>query len=112
LIGTSGDGLVDTFAGPARAARAGLEIRGVMQTLSLELRTGVHTAESELTGDDIAGVGVHIGARVAGLAEPGEVWTSRTVRDLTPGSGLRFDERGRHHLRGVDEEWDLFSVSA
>lgn len=111
LVNTSGDGFLATFSGPARAARAGLELRDVMSPFGLALRVGVHTAEIEVRDDDIAGIGVHIGARVAELATPGEVWVSRTVRDLTAGSGLQFDSRGSHPLRSVDEDWDLFAVS-
>jgi class 3 adenylate cyclase len=84
----------------------------MMRTLDLDLRVGVHTAEIELRAGRIGGIGVDIGEHVANLAEAGEVWVSRTVRDLTPGSGLHFDGRGRHRVDGIDEDWELFAVTA
>lgn len=101
-----------TFSGPARAARAGLAIRDMIRVFDLDLRVGVHTAEIELRADGIEGIGVDIGEHVANLAEVGEVWVSRTVRDLTAGSGLHFDARGRHRVGGIDEEWELFAVTS
>jgi class 3 adenylate cyclase len=80
--------------------------------LGLELRAGLHVGECELRGDDIGGLAVHIGARVAGLAGPGEVLVSRTVRDLVAGSGLRFTERGEHELRGVPDRWPVYVVAS
>ena len=96
---TPGDGLVATFDGPAHAARCGCAIRDSGRASDLEVRCGVHTAEIELRGADIAGIGVHIGARISGRAGPGEVWVSRTVKDPVAGSGLRFAERGDHRLK-------------
>jgi class 3 adenylate cyclase len=74
----------------------------------LKVRCGIHTGECELIGDDLAGIAVHIGARVAALATPGEVLVSQTVRDLVAGSGLAFEDRGSHSLKGVPDEWRLF----
>ncbi len=110
-VGTTGDGFLATFDGPARAIRCGLGIGRAVQPLGIEVRCGVHTGEVEIVGDDIAGLAVHIGARVMALAGPGEVLASRTVRDLVAGSGLVFTSRGTHELKGVPEPWEVFSVS-
>jgi class 3 adenylate cyclase len=107
-----GDGVLATFDGPARAVRSACTLRDAVDDLGLCLRAGVHTAEIELVGNDVAGVGVHIGARVAALAAPGEVWVSRTVRDLISGSGLRLQDRGTHELKGTSETWQLYAVTA
>lgn len=111
LVNTTGDGLVATFDGPARAVRCGCAIRDIARASDLELRCGVHTAEIELRGDDIAGIGVHIGARISERANPGEVWVSRTVKDLIAGAGLRLEERGGFHLKGIDENWTLYAAT-
>jgi pimeloyl-ACP methyl ester carboxylesterase len=111
-VHTTGDGLLATFDGPARAVRCGLAIRDAVRGLGLEIRAGVHTGEVELGPEDVQGIAVHIGARVAAAAAAGEVWTSRVVRDLSPGSGLVFEDRGSHRLKGVPEEWRLFSAVA
>ena len=100
-VNTTGDGLIATFDGPARAVRCGCAIRDAARLWELEVRCGVHTAEIELRGSDIAGIGVHTSARISQLADSGEVWVSRTVRDLVAGSGLRLEERGAHRLKGV-----------
>ncbi len=110
-INTTGDGLLATFDGPARAVRCGFAIRDASRALGLDLRCGAHTAEIELRGTDVAGIGVHVGARVASLAAPGEVWVSRTVKDLVTGSGLKLADRGSHRLRGLDEDWVLYAAS-
>jgi class 3 adenylate cyclase len=107
-INTSGDGLLAAFDGPARAIRCAGAIGDTVRSLGLEVRCGLHTGECELVGTDLAGIAVHIGARVAGLAAPGEVLVSQTVRDLVAGSGLIFEERGPHKLKGVPNEWLLF----
>ncbi len=107
-VNTSGDGLLAAFDGPARAIRCAGAIRDRVRSLGLEVRCGLHTGECELVGKDLAGIAVHIGARVAGAAEPGEVLVSQTVRDLVAGSGLEFEERGRRRLKGVPNEWLLF----
>jgi class 3 adenylate cyclase len=107
-INTAGDGLLAAFEGPARAIRCAGAIRQAVRALGLRIRCGLHTGECEVVGKDLAGISVHIGARVAGLAEPGEVLVSQTVRDLVAGSDLVFEERGRHMLKGVPNEWLLF----
>lgn len=109
-IGTAGDGFLATFDGPAKAIRAAQDISTQVHQIGLEVRAGVHTGEVERIGDDVAGIAVHIGARIAGLAGPGEVLVSGTVRDLVAGSGLEFDDRGMHELRGVPGEWRVFSA--
>ena len=107
-VNTSGDGLLAAFDGPARAIRCAGAIRDTVRSLGLEVRCGLHTGECELVGKDLAGIAVHIGARVASLAAPGEVLVSQTVHDLVAGSGLVFEERGPQRLRGVPNEWLLF----
>jgi len=110
VIGTSGDGFLATFDGPARAIAAGRAICEAVGPLGLEVRAGLHTGEVETVGDDVAGLAVHIGARIASLAGSGEVWVSRTVKDLVAGSAIRFEDRGAHVLKGVPEEWQLYEV--
>jgi class 3 adenylate cyclase len=105
-----GDGFLATFDGPARAIQCALAVRDILQPLGLDVRAGLHTGEVELRGADVGGIAVHIGARVAALAEPGEVLTSSTVKDLVVGSGIGFDPRGAHALKGVPDEWLLFAV--
>ena len=109
-IVTTGDGFLATFDGPARAVRCGTAMLEAIGH-DLDLRIGVHTAEVERLGDDIAGVGVHIGARVAAAATPGEVWLTRTVRDLVAGSGLGFEPRGTHRFKGISEPWELYAAT-
>ncbi|HLB26720.1 MAG TPA: adenylate/guanylate cyclase domain-containing protein [Dehalococcoidia bacterium] len=109
-VKTMGDGFLATFDGPARAVRCAAAISGEAGRLGLPIRAGLHTGECEIMGEDIGGIAVHIGARVAGQAGPGEVLVSSTVKDLVAGSGLRFEERGAHALKGVPEEWRLFAV--
>jgi class 3 adenylate cyclase len=105
-----GDGFLATFDGPARAVRCASAILQGSRALGIDVRSGLHTGECELIGDDVGGIAVHIGARVASLAEPGEVLVSSTVKDLVVGSGLTFDDRGQHALKGVPGEWRLFAV--
>jgi len=112
LVKTTGDGLLATFDGPSRAVACAEAIRDGLAPLDLQVRAGVHTGELERRGDDVGGIGVHIGSRIAGLAGPGEVWVSRTVKDLTAGSGLSFADRGRHALKGVPDEWELYALTA
>lgn len=107
-ISTSGDGFLAAFDGPARAIRCAGAVCEAVRTLGLQVRCGLHTGECERVGDDLAGIAVHIGSRVAGLAGPGEVLVSQTVRDLVAGSGLVFEARGAHVLKGVPGEWRLF----
>ncbi|OBG99352.1 hydrolase [Mycobacterium sp. E136] len=111
-VNTSGDGFLATFDGPQRAIRCAKAIRDSVQALGLEIRAGLHTGECEIRGDDIGGIAVHIGARVSGLADANEVLVSSTLRDLVIGSGLKFDERGTHALKGVPGEWHLFAVTS
>jgi class 3 adenylate cyclase len=112
VVKSTGDGVLATFDGPARAVRCALAIGQAVRPLGLEVRAGVHTGEIELIGEDVGGVAVAIGARVAAAAAPGEVWTSSTVKDLTAGSGLSFDDAGEHELKGVPDRWRLYRVVA
>ena len=106
----AGDGILATFDGPARAVRCAAAIRDAVRALGLEIRAGVHTGEVELAGERITGIAVHTGARVAGLAAAGEVLVSGTVKDLVAGSGIEFDDRGTHELKGLPGEWRLYAV--
>jgi class 3 adenylate cyclase len=109
-VKTSGDGFLATFDGPARAVSCAAEIVDGVAALGLRVRAGVHTGECELREDDVAGIAVHIAARVMSEAGPGEVLASSTVKDLVVGSGLKFSDRGHHRLRGVPDEWRLYAV--
>lgn len=109
-IDTAGDGVLATFDGPARAIRCACAIRDAARGLGIEIRAGLHTGECEVLGAKLSGIAVHIGARVAAEAGAGEVLVSSTVKDLVSGSGLEFDDRGPHALKGVEEEWRLFAV--
>jgi class 3 adenylate cyclase len=111
-VNTSGDGFLAMFDGPQRAIRCAMAIRDAVQALGIEVRAGLHTGECEVRGDDIGGIGVHIGARVSALAGPNDVLVSSTLRDLVIGSGLEFEERGSHELKGVPGEWRLFAVAS
>jgi pimeloyl-ACP methyl ester carboxylesterase len=109
-VNTTGDGLLATFDGPARAMRCARSLREKIQPLGLQIRTGLHTGECELVGGNVAGIAVHIAARVAALAGPDEVMVSSTTKDLVAGSGLQFIDRGAYNLKGVPGEWRLFVV--
>ena len=109
-IHTAGDGFLATFDGPARAIRCASAIRDAVRRLGIEIRAGLHTGEIELMGDDVGGIAVHIGARVAAEAGAGEVLVSSTVKDLVAGSGLEFEDRGAQALKGVPGEWRVFAV--
>jgi class 3 adenylate cyclase len=109
-IKSVGDGFLALFDGPARAVRAARAIVTDVTALGLEVRAGLHTGEVELVADDVAGLAVHIAARVMAEAPAGRVYASSTVHDLVVGSGLRFEERGRHELRGVPGEWGIWEV--
>jgi class 3 adenylate cyclase/pimeloyl-ACP methyl ester carboxylesterase len=109
-INTTGDGMLATFDGPARAVRCAQAICGAVRLLGIEVRAGLHTGEIELRGADIGGIAVHIGQRVSALAGPGEVLVSSTVKDLVAGSGITFTDRGSHVLKGVPDEWRVFAV--
>jgi class 3 adenylate cyclase/pimeloyl-ACP methyl ester carboxylesterase len=111
-VNTSGDGFLAMFDGPQRAIRCAMSIRDAVQALGIQVRAGLHTGECEVRGDDIGGIGVHIGARVSALAGPNDVLVSSTLRDLVIGSGLEFDDRGAHELKGVPGEWRLFAVAS
>jgi len=111
-VTTAGDGFLATFDGPARGIRCACAIQNAVRPLGLSLRAGLHTGECEIIGDDVGGIAVHIGARVAAMAEAGEVLVSGTVKDLVAGSGLRFTDRGTHALKGVPGEWRLYGVDA
>jgi class 3 adenylate cyclase len=111
LVDTTGDGIIATFDGPARAIRCAAAITDAVREIGLEVRAGLHTGEVEVRGDRLAGIAVHTAARVSSLADPGEVLVSRTVKDLVAGSGIGFAERGSHVLKGVPGEWELFAAT-
>ena len=104
----AGDGFLATFDGPARAIRCAQSVSEEVRDLGLQVRAGLHTGEVELAGDRIRGVAVHIGARLMGLAGPGEVLVSSTVKDLVAGSGIDFEDRGAHALKGIPGQWSLY----
>lgn len=110
-LDTAGDSMFATFDGPARAIRCACAVTDAVRALDLDVRIGLHTGECEVIGAKVGGLVVHIGARIAALARPGEVLVSSTVRDLVAGSGLRFEERGSHALKGVPGDWTLFAVA-
>ena len=110
-LDTAGDGFFATFDGPARAIRAAQAIAADVRDLGVDVRAGVHTGECELHEGKVTGIAVSLGARVAGMASAGEVLVSSTVKDLVAGSGIEFDDRGTHELKGVPGEWRLFAVS-
>jgi len=111
FVAWTGDGLLAVFDGPARAVRCAQAINTSALLLGLEVRSGCHTGEIELLGDDVGGIAVHIAARVAALAAGSQVWASSTVRDLTGGSGLDYEDAGLHELKGVPDAWHLYRVS-
>jgi class 3 adenylate cyclase len=111
VVKSTGDGMLATFDGPARAVRCAEGLCESVRELGIELRAGVHTGELELIGADVGGMAVHIGARVSAMAQAGEVLVSQTVRDLVAGSGLVFEDRGTAELKGVPGEWRLFAVA-
>lgn len=111
-VDTAGDGFFALFDGPARAIRCALGIRDKLHAAGIDIRAGVHTGEIERAGQDVRGVAVHIGARVAAKAGRGELLVSRTVVDLVAGSGIVFTDRGEHELKGVPGSWRIFAVDA
>ena len=111
-INTTGDGLLATFDGPARAIRGAQAIRDGARQLGIDVRVGLHTGEVETMGDDIGGLAVHLAERVCASADPGEVLASRTVVDLVAGSGITFSDRGEHELKGVPDRWQLYAVTS
>lgn len=110
-LDTAGDGFFAVFDGPARAVRAATAIRDALRPLDLEIRAGLHTGECEVSDGKVVGIAVSTGARISALAAPGEVLVSSTVKDLVAGSGLRFEDRGEHRLKGIAEAWYLFALS-
>jgi class 3 adenylate cyclase len=111
LVNGARDGVLATFAGPARALRCAVALGEAARAIGVELRAGVHTGECEARAGDVAGIAVHVAARLQAAARPGEVLASSTVRDLVAGSGLAFEDRGRRVLRGIPGEWSLFAVA-
>jgi class 3 adenylate cyclase len=109
-LDTAGDGFFASFDGPGAAVRCAEAITASVRDIGLEIRAGVHTGECERVGEKLGGLAVHVGSRIAALAEAGEVLVSRTVRDLLVGSDIRFADRGTHRLRGIDESWQLFAA--
>jgi class 3 adenylate cyclase len=109
-VDTAGDGFFATFDGPARGIRCACAIRDAVPSLDLKIRAGLHTGECEVMEDKVSGIAVHIGARVMEKADPGEVFVSSTVKDLVAGSGLQFNDRGKHKLKGIPGEWRIFHV--
>jgi class 3 adenylate cyclase len=110
-VKTTGDGFLARFDAPARAVRCARVIRDATAGLGLELRAAVHTGEVEVVGDDIRGVAVHMASRILALADPGDILVSATTRDLVDGSGLTFDERGRHELKGISGAREIFALA-
>ena len=112
LTRDSGDGALATFDGPGRAIRCACAIRDAVRSFGIDVRAGLHSGEIELQGDDdVAGMAVHIGARVSALAGAGEVFVSSTVKDLVAGSGIDFEDRGEHELKGVPGSWKVYAVA-
>jgi class 3 adenylate cyclase len=109
-VKTTGDGFLAIFEGPTRAVECARAIAEDMPALGIQVRAGIHTGEVELIGDDIGGIAVHVAARVSALAGAGDVLASRTVHDLSAGSGISFESKGRHALRGIADEWDIYEV--
>jgi class 3 adenylate cyclase len=112
LVDRTGDGLLATFDGPARAIRCAQAMQSDARTLGVEIRAGLHTGEVERRGESLAGLAVHIAARIQAIAGPGEILVSRTVCDLVVGSGIAFIGRGAHQLKGIPDEWHLFAVAS
>jgi len=112
IVKMTGDGILATFSGPGRAIRCALALRDPLRAVGLEIRAGLHTGEVEILNDDIAGIGVHIAARVLSVCPPGEVWVSPAVPMLVAGAGFDFDDRGEQALKGVPGTWNLFAVRA
>ena len=110
-VKTTGDGFLATFDGPARGITCAREIADGVRPLGIEIRAGLHTGECEVIGEDVGGIAVHTGARVSALASPGEVLVSQTVKDLVAGSGIEFEDRGEHRLKGVPGDWRLFAAT-
>lgn len=112
VVKSTGDGVLATFDGPARAVACALDLGRALRQIGLPIRTGMHTGEVQLRGDDIGGIAVHIAARIQALAEPDQVLVSRTIPDLVVGSGIAFRDCGVHRLKGIESKWQLYSVDA
>jgi class 3 adenylate cyclase len=112
LVRTTGDGILATFDGPGRAIRCATALRDALRPLGVEIRAGLHTGEIEIRGNDIAGIAVHLAARVLDAAAPGQLWVSAAVPMLVAGAGFEFDDRGHHELKGIEGTWQLFAVRA
>jgi class 3 adenylate cyclase len=110
VVKSTGDGIFAVFSGPARAINCATAILARLGDFGIVIRAGIHTGECEVMGDDIGGLAVHVGARVSALAKPGEVLVSSTVKELVIGSGIEFQDRGRHELKGVPDTWQVFAV--
>jgi class 3 adenylate cyclase len=111
-IKTTGDGVLAILDGPGRAVLCACAIRSAIRSIGLGIRSGLHCGEVELRGDDVGGIAVHLGARIAGVADAGQVLVSSTVKDLVTGSGINFADAGIHELKGIPQSWQLFSVEA
>jgi class 3 adenylate cyclase len=111
VVKSTGDGMLATFDGPARAISCAREIHGALESLDLVVRIGLHTGEIEMMADDVGGIAVHIAARIVELAQPGQVLVSGAVPPLVLGSGIAFEERGIHELRGIPDRWPIFAVA-
>ena len=109
VVKHTGDGVLAAFDGPARSVKCAHHVIDAARSIGLEVRAGLHTGECEVRGDDLGGIAVHVGARVAALARPSEVLVTRTVKDLVAGAGLRFTDRGEHELKGVPDRWQLYT---
>jgi len=112
LVKSTGDGVLATFDGPGRGIRFATGFRHHLQTITLTIRSGIHTGEVEMRGEDVGGMAVHLAARIMSKADAGEILVSRTVKDLVVGSDLAFEDRGIHHLKGIEGEWQLMAVKA
>jgi class 3 adenylate cyclase len=111
VVKSTGDGVLATFDGPGRAIRSATDLRDELAKVRIELRTGIHAGEIEIRGNDVSGIAVHLAARVMAEANKGEILVSRTVRDLVVGSKIAFSDRGAHQLKGIEGEWQLYSVT-
>jgi class 3 adenylate cyclase len=111
-IKTTGDGFFATFDGPARAIKCARAISDGVRQLGIEVRVGLHTGECEILGEDLGGISVHIGARIMSHADANEVLVSSTVKNLVAGSGIQFQSKGKFTLKGVPDEWELYTVIA
>jgi class 3 adenylate cyclase len=110
FIKSTGDGVLATFDGPGRGIRFATGFRQQLHPLDLSIRSGIHTGEVEVRGSDVGGMAVHLAARIMAEAHDGEILVSRTVKDLVVGSDLVFEDRGVHHLKGIEGEWQLLAV--